>query len=222
LNVTLSKGVLTDSNGRIGGVVANQQFQFDGPPSQTGTIYNAGFSLCSNGSLALGGSAVWYQCLSAPIYNLYDKNIGPQCNAVLLNQVKSSGEAAAMTMSDGQVTAVPATMNVICQIGDGQIQKNTCVTSMTPQTVVSQASDGQPFAPTPAPSSANVPVAPASSAPVPVVQPPSPAANNNTATGTGNTPTAPRNSNVVSTGAASTLNTPAFAFAAGILALFAL
>ncbi|GME95868.1 unnamed protein product [Ambrosiozyma monospora] len=42
--VTLKDGILTDSAGRIGSIVANQQFQFDGPPPQAGYIYASGWS----------------------------------------------------------------------------------------------------------------------------------------------------------------------------------
>jgi hypothetical protein len=54
-------------------IAANYQFQFDAPP-QAGAIYTTGFSLCSNNSLALGGSAIFYQCLSGSFYNLYDRD----------------------------------------------------------------------------------------------------------------------------------------------------
>lgn len=45
LTVTLKDGVLKDSKGRIGSIVANRQFQFDGPPPQAGAIYAAGWSI---------------------------------------------------------------------------------------------------------------------------------------------------------------------------------
>lgn len=45
LTVTLKNGVLKDSKGRIGSIVANRQFQFDGPPPQAGAIYAAGWSI---------------------------------------------------------------------------------------------------------------------------------------------------------------------------------
>ena len=54
-------------------IAANYQFQFDNPP-QAGAIYTTGFSLCANNTLALGGSAIWYQCLSGSFYNLYDRD----------------------------------------------------------------------------------------------------------------------------------------------------
>jgi len=84
LALTLSNGVLTDSEGRTGYIAANYQFQFD-KPAQTGAIYTAGFSVCSNGSLSLGGSAVFYQCLSGSFYNLYNTNWAPQCVPVLID-----------------------------------------------------------------------------------------------------------------------------------------
>ncbi|ORY17329.1 hypothetical protein BCR34DRAFT_611064 [Clohesyomyces aquaticus] len=45
--------------GVIDVIVANYQFQFDAPP-QAGAIYTGGFSVCPNGTLAIGGSRNLY------------------------------------------------------------------------------------------------------------------------------------------------------------------
>ncbi|CAI4045854.1 hypothetical protein SUVZ_11G0550 [Saccharomyces uvarum] len=87
LEVTLKGGVLTDSKGRIGSIVANRQFQFDGPTPQAGAIYAAGWSITSEGNLALGDDDVFYQCLSGNFYNLYDEKIGEQCSQIHLQAV---------------------------------------------------------------------------------------------------------------------------------------
>ncbi|CEP21402.1 unnamed protein product [Cyberlindnera jadinii] len=87
LAMTLNGSVLTDSRGRIGSIVANRQFQFDGPPPQAGAIYAAGWSITTDGYLALGDSDVFYQCLSGSFYNLYDESIGDQCTAIHLEIV---------------------------------------------------------------------------------------------------------------------------------------
>ncbi|KAL8946900.1 MAG: hypothetical protein Q9222_006762 [Ikaeria aurantiellina] len=84
LTLTLAGGVLTDSKGRTGYIASNYQFQFDAPP-QAGAIYTAGFSACSNGTLALGGSNVFYQCLSGDFFNLYDRSWAPQCSPITIN-----------------------------------------------------------------------------------------------------------------------------------------
>ena len=83
LELTLANGILKDSHGRTGYIASNFQFQFDDPP-QSGAIYTAGFSVCANGSLALGGSNVFYQCLSGSFYNLYNVNWAPQCSPVTI------------------------------------------------------------------------------------------------------------------------------------------
>lgn len=62
LAMRLANGVLIDSLGRIGSIVANRQFQFDGPPAQAGAIYTGGWSVCADGVLALGNSKQFYQC----------------------------------------------------------------------------------------------------------------------------------------------------------------
>ncbi|KAI5810367.1 hypothetical protein BZA77DRAFT_288014 [Pyronema omphalodes] len=81
---TLKAGRLTDSLGRIGSIVSNRQFQFDGPPAQAGAIYTAGWGICDDGALALGPSKVFWRCLSGHFYNLYDQNIAPQCEVIYL------------------------------------------------------------------------------------------------------------------------------------------
>jgi hypothetical protein len=83
LEISLNNGILTDSVGRTGYIAANYQFQFDKPP-QAGAIYTAGFSLCANGSLALGGSNMFWQCLSGSFYNLYDRDWAAQCSPITI------------------------------------------------------------------------------------------------------------------------------------------
>lgn len=83
LSMTLKDSVLRDSLGRIGAIVANRQFQFDGPPPQAGSIYAAGWSI-EDGYLALGNNDTFYQCLSGDFYNLYDQDVADQCAEVKL------------------------------------------------------------------------------------------------------------------------------------------
>jgi len=77
---------LTDNFGRTGYIASNYQFQFDKPP-QAGAIYTAGWSVCANGSLALGGSNVFYQCLSGKFFNLYNENWAAQCSPITIQVV---------------------------------------------------------------------------------------------------------------------------------------
>lgn len=83
LTLTLKDSLLTDSHGRVGAIVANRQFQFDGPPPQAGSIYAAGWSI-ADGLLALGDQTTFYQCKSGDFSNLYDESIGAQCSPVEL------------------------------------------------------------------------------------------------------------------------------------------
>ncbi|CAF9942004.1 hypothetical protein IMSHALPRED_003146 [Imshaugia aleurites] len=80
---TLKGGVLTDQCERTGEIVANAQFQYD-LLVQNNAINTGGFSICSNGTLAVAGSAIFYHCLSGNFYNLYDASIGAQCSPVYL------------------------------------------------------------------------------------------------------------------------------------------
>ncbi|PFH57104.1 hypothetical protein XA68_15511 [Ophiocordyceps unilateralis] len=125
LVMTLNGGVLTDGKSRTGYVASNYQFQFDGPP-QSGSIYTAGFSLCGNGSLALGSSAVFYQCLSGSFYNLYDRNWAAQCEPILMMAVPcsdGSGSGSAADIGAGDAASSSSqSPGTISQIGDGQPQ----------------------------------------------------------------------------------------------------
>lgn len=87
LQMTLEDGLLFDGKGRVGSIVANRQFQFDGPPPQAGAIYAAGWSVTRDGNLAIGSEQIFYQCLSGNFYNLYDESIGAQCIPVYLKVV---------------------------------------------------------------------------------------------------------------------------------------
>jgi len=87
LEITLADGVLTDSAGRTGYIASNFQFQFDKPP-QAGAIFTAGWTVCANGSLALGGSNVFYQCLSGNFFNLYNTDWAPQCSPITIETLQ--------------------------------------------------------------------------------------------------------------------------------------
>jgi Yeast PIR protein repeat len=83
LILSLTAGVLTDSEGRTGYIASDYQLQFDDPP-QSGAIFTAGFSVCINETLALGGTTVFWGCLSGSFYNIYDRNFAPQCQPINL------------------------------------------------------------------------------------------------------------------------------------------
>lgn len=88
LKMTLTDGILRDSDDRIGCIVSGHQFQFDGPTPQHGAIYAAGWSVTKQGQLALGDSTKFYQCASGDFYNLYDEPIAFQCHPVTLDVVE--------------------------------------------------------------------------------------------------------------------------------------
>jgi hypothetical protein len=117
-------------------ILTSSRFQFDAPV-QAGAKQTSGFSLCSNGSLALGSSAIFYQCLSGNFYNLYSQSTGAQCSPIFIMAVNQGGSAS--QMSDGQPNATPKP--AVSQISDGQPQASSAASK-----VVSQISDGQPQA----------------------------------------------------------------------------
>ncbi|OHE97507.1 covalently-linked cell wall protein [Colletotrichum orchidophilum] len=187
LDLTLKDSVLTDSKGRTGSIVANFQFQFDGP-AQAGAIYTSGFSVCANGSLALGGSTTFYRCLSGDFYNLYDRHWAEQCSPIILSALPCGAEAPAPSggqivgttmvvttvvtvIGDGQPQVVPTTIPVpLCQIGDGQVQGHTTPCGELPPVTVTPsvpAASQPPYTPPGTPvAPPGTPVAPpASTAP---------------------------------------------------------
>jgi hypothetical protein len=129
--MSLSNGILKDSKGRTGYIAANSQFQFDAPP-QTGAVYTSGWSVCANGTLAIGDDAIFYQCLSGTFYNLYEFNDAAQCSQVYIDVIGGGSSAVATESSDGQPAASTQASGLAGQQTDGQ----------PTETPVSQISDG--------------------------------------------------------------------------------
>lgn len=137
----LASGTLKDAQSRTGYIASNFQFQFDGP-AQAGAIYTSGFSACSNGSLALGGSAVFYECASGDFYNLYDRSWAAQCSPVEIIILPCGGDDSASEAGDGQVVGTQIiTTTIVSALGDGQPQVKTATTGI-PLCQVSQIADG--------------------------------------------------------------------------------
>ena len=90
LLMTLDGGVMHDSLGRTAYIASNYQWQFDAPP-QAGAISTGGYSVCSNNSLALGGSAVWFECKSGGFFNIYPQYLGAQCLMATMDVVPVCG-----------------------------------------------------------------------------------------------------------------------------------
>jgi hypothetical protein len=167
LTLKLDGGVLTDAKGRTGYIASNYQFQFDAPP-QANALSSGGFAVCSNGSLALASSNIFYKCLSGDFYNLYDRSWAPQCAPIIID-ILPCGAGTVGQQPDGQPTGVTVGPAPVTQIGDGQPQATTGIP-------VSEYTDGQPQVVTnmPAPvtqiSDGQVQATTATPAPVPVTQ----------------------------------------------------
>ncbi|RPA93772.1 hypothetical protein L873DRAFT_1793368 [Choiromyces venosus 120613-1] len=89
-NISIVDGVLKDSRGRVGCIVANRQFQFDHPPLQHDLLFSGGFSVQKNGLLALGEDDVFYACPCERDggSKLYDMRVADYCYPVFLEIVK--------------------------------------------------------------------------------------------------------------------------------------
>jgi len=137
---TLSGGILMDSAGRQGDIVSNNnQFQFDPAPGQPGYIYNAGFSACPNGTLALGGTTVFYKCKSGGFYNIYQIASAEQCEPIQLGIIPC-GSGSSSAAGVGQATDGQATGTSVVAVG----QKTDGQPTATSAAVVGQKTDGQP------------------------------------------------------------------------------
>ncbi|KAK8161527.1 covalently-linked cell wall protein-like protein [Phyllosticta citrichinensis] len=183
LVATLADGQLTDQKGRTGYIASNFQLQFDDPP-QAGAIYTGGFSACSNSSIALGGSTVFYACPSGEgatkFYNFYDRSWASTCSAIYINIIPGNGEGVP-ARSDGQpvATEVPVRSDgqpiasAVPVRSDGQPIASAVPVRSDGQPIASAypapvRSDGQPIA-TPVPiRSDGQPIASAYPAPVPI------------------------------------------------------
>ncbi|RMZ71007.1 covalently-linked cell wall [Pyrenophora seminiperda CCB06] len=142
LMISLKDGKLTDQAGRTGYIAGNYQFQFDSPV-QANAKETEGFGLCSNGSMSLMGSTVFYQCQSGDFYNLYSQSTGAQCIPIHIQATMAGASSSGVSqISDGQPQATSAGP-AVSQISDGQPQAS--------KPVVTQISDGQPQASAPAP-----------------------------------------------------------------------
>ncbi|KAF2851403.1 hypothetical protein T440DRAFT_63054 [Plenodomus tracheiphilus IPT5] len=109
---TLNDGILHDQYKRTGSVVANRQFQFDGPP-QAGAIYTGGFSVCKNGSLAIGGSTRWWRCMSGAFGNLYDEYIGAQCHEIRIQTISSETSSSSSIVASTSTIAASAASSAV-------------------------------------------------------------------------------------------------------------
>lgn len=87
--VTLQGGVLHDQDNRQGEVVVNHQFQFDKPLQAA--LFQTGFCINQNTTLSIGGSAIFYSCISGTFSNLYNADIGSVCSQVYLDAVECIG-----------------------------------------------------------------------------------------------------------------------------------
>lgn len=153
--LSIRDGTLTDQDGRQGYIASNHQLQFDPMVPQAGALYTTGFSICSNGTLALA-TAVWYECLVGDFYNLYTQPTGGVCFPAYLGVIASpaSTSTAAHSITTTS-TAASSTTLAGGQLASGQISATTpapyaTFTSVisTSISAVSQIIDGQIQAPT--------------------------------------------------------------------------
>jgi len=166
--VTLKNGILIDQDNRQGEVVINHQFQFD-KPLQT-AIYQTGFCINQNNTLSIGGSAIFYSCISGTFSNLYNANIGSVCSQVYLDTVECVGGIASGTSSPSGSSATSSASSSTQSASSASSTPVATTPTTTPATIP---------ATTPSSTPATTPATSASLAPVPY-----PVGNSTTAAGT--------------------------------------
>ncbi|KAF2731145.1 hypothetical protein EJ04DRAFT_16595 [Polyplosphaeria fusca] len=140
---TLQDGILHDNANRTGAIVSNHQFQFDGPP-QAGSIYTGGWSVCKNGSLALGSSTRFWRCTSGGFQNLYDENVADQCQeaviiASMVDQPTSSSSSSTARSTPVSSLATSFSSTVSASITNSS---NGTISTATPSASSASASSG--------------------------------------------------------------------------------
>jgi hypothetical protein len=133
--MTLAESVLVDAKGRTGYISSSDQLQFDSP-AQSGSKAADGFSVCEDGTLALGESTVFWACKSGPFSNIYADQIAPQCEQIHLAAIPCGDGAGDVPVPAGAsvvTTVVPAVIDGVettvtteipvplCQINDGKM-----------------------------------------------------------------------------------------------------
>ncbi|KAL9100328.1 MAG: hypothetical protein Q9163_004277, partial [Psora crenata] len=151
LTLTLNNGNLLDAKGRTGYIASNRQFQFDAPP-QAGAIYTSGFSVCGNNSLALGPSAIFYNCLSGTFNNIYDQSQGGQCYPVTIEIFDCVSPSAPVTVAASQPTVSGSTTSTRENIMSEMISappspSSSAMTSATTAATVSTVGPVSPASP---------------------------------------------------------------------------
>lgn len=129
LVLTLANGILTDAINRTGYIASNRQFQFDAPP-QAGAIYTSGWTVCANSSLALGGSAIFYQCLSGTFYNLYDQSTGAQCSQVYIQTVGCVGGGASSSGASSSISSSSVVTSATTSVSGATSSSSTSSSSV--------------------------------------------------------------------------------------------
>lgn len=153
----VQNGILTDQDGRYGYIASNTQLQFDPIVPQAGALYTSGFSVCSNGTLALA-SAVWYECLSSDeFYNLYTQPTGGVCYPAYLAVIANA--PATSTMARSAETTTSAATGPTSQLASASASGQSAFYTPEPYasfttvlsssvSAVTQIADGQIQAPT--------------------------------------------------------------------------
>ncbi|KAL9046201.1 MAG: hypothetical protein Q9214_000906 [Letrouitia sp. 1 TL-2023] len=158
--ITLKDGVLKDQQNRQGEIVANHQFQFDNPIQQD-SIYLDGFSICANGSLAVGNSAIFYQCISGDFANLYNTGDAAQCDPVYIDTIPCAGSGG----PTGQAPTTPET-GPVSSVMIPTVPMTAYLPTTTPTTPPTVAPPPPTLVPAPYPvANTSTPVGTASAAP---------------------------------------------------------
>jgi hypothetical protein len=83
---TLSNGILRSRQNNAGYIASDSRLYFR-YPFQSNTALDASFSICSNASLAFGGSTVFHKCFIDESFGIFNEPIGILCSPIFIGVV---------------------------------------------------------------------------------------------------------------------------------------
>lgn len=99
----LKGGFLSTSEGAVAYFDANHQLRWN-------RQYTVSSSVCGNGSVAIGGSAILYRCLSINFFQLFSKNVSSECSPAYISVISITAASPFSPYVDDAQAILPRQM----------------------------------------------------------------------------------------------------------------
>ena len=103
---TLSNGILKGRQSKVVYVDSDSRLYF-GSPFRFNTALDAGFSICSNASLAYGDSTVFYKCFSEGSFGIFNEPSGILCSPIFIDVVGTPISLTSPTLATVTKVTIP-------------------------------------------------------------------------------------------------------------------